>query len=143
MATSDGISSEDWDLVHELAQEIVTHLMNEDEPAREDARKRMLDCLRSLQSKYGSLPSILATRADYVDDLAEREELLLRAWNLTKDRIDRVNAQEIAHSLAELYVQEMKNRTLGTLWLDVLKEEVSETDDAWLRAEIERLRKLL
>jgi hypothetical protein len=143
MATSDGISSEDWDLVHELAQEIVTNSMNEDEPAREDARKRMLDCLRSLQSKYGSLPSILATSADYVDDLAEREELLLRAWNLTKDRIDRVNAQEIAHSLAELYVQEMKNRTLGTLWLDVLKEEVSEPDDAWLRAEIERLQKLL
>ena len=143
MATSDGISSEDWDLVHELAQEIVTHSMNEDEPAREDARKRMLDCLRSLQLKYGSLPSILATKADFVDDLAEREELLLRAWNLTKDRSDRVNAQEIAHSLAEFYLDEVKNPSLGTLWLDVLKEEVSEPDDAWLRAEIERLRKLL
>jgi len=78
-----------------------------------------------------------------VDDLAEREELLLRAWNLTKDRSDRVNAQEIAHSLAEFYLDEVKNPSLGTLWLDVLKEEVSEPDDAWLRAEIERLRKLL
>ena len=103
----------------------------------------MLEYLDWLTSKYGSLPSILATRADYVDDLAEQEELLLRAWDLAEERGDRFNLVEIAHSLAELYLEEMKERTLGSRWLNVLKQKSLEPESAARTTEIQRLQQLL
>ena len=143
MATPDGISGEDWDFVHELALEMLEHSVHEDEAGREDVRRRMLDYLDWLQTKYGSLPSIFATKADYVDDIGKQEELLLRAWDLAEERGDRLNAVEIAHSLAELYLEELKDCTLGARWLDVLKQEVFQPENAALSDEIERLQKLL
>src|SRR5689334_9508200 len=124
MATPDGISSEDWDVVHELALESLQHAVNNDDASRDDLRRRILEYLEWLASKYGALPSILATKADYVDDRAEKEELLLRAWDLAAERGDQLNSVEIAHSLAELYLEEMKDRALGARWLNVLKQEL-------------------
>jgi len=143
MPTPDGISSEDWDVVHELALELLEHSVHNDEASRDDLRRRMLDYLEWLTNKYGSLPSILATRADYVDDLAEQEELLLRAWDLAEERGDRFNLVEIAHSLAELYLEEVKDRTLGSRWLNVLKQKSLEPESTALATEIERLQQLL
>ena len=63
--TPDGISADDWDQVHELALAIVNA---EEEVEGADHRNRLLKYLRELRSKYGELPSILATEADYVLD---------------------------------------------------------------------------
>lgn len=75
MPTSDGISSEDWDKVHELAVEIV----NAGDAQSEVHRSQLLIYLDQLEKKYGELPSILATRADYVAELKHKEALLKRA----------------------------------------------------------------
>lgn len=75
--TSDGISSEDWAKVRELAVALANASDDEDEPHRERVRAYP----RELVSKYGQLPSIVATQADYADDPGESERLLLRAFD--------------------------------------------------------------
>jgi hypothetical protein len=107
--TSDGISSEDWEEVHELALAVANASDDEDGPHRE----RLFACLHKLISKYGELPSILATRADYVDDPTEFERLFLRAFDLALARgdqsnvlpeseMDRLEYQHIEEAIARL-----------------------------------------
>ena len=71
--TSDGISDADWDVVHALAVEIVNASESE---AAVRTTAALLCHLDTLEQKYGALPSILATRADYVEDAGERLRLL-------------------------------------------------------------------
>lgn len=92
VATPDGISTQDWDMVHELAVDIVN--TNGDE--QENSRVRLLNFLDELEEKYGELPSILATRADYTADLRRKEQLLIRAYVLAGARHDSLNELELA-----------------------------------------------
>jgi hypothetical protein len=112
--TSDGISSEDWDRVHELAVDLV----NASDDEGESVRQRLFECLRELTSKYGELPSILATQADYVDDPIESEALLLRAFDLVQSRGDRSNICEISLSLADLFA-ELRRPVDASRWLEI------------------------
>ena len=59
--TSDGISDDDWEIVHELAVAIV-NAETDGQSAR--STSRLLAFLDELEARYGSLPSILATRAE-------------------------------------------------------------------------------
>ena len=137
MATSDGITSEDWDPVHDFALDIV----NGDGDECETLKCALLTYLDSLQIKYGELPSILATRADYVNNLEQKEQLLSRAYVLAEARQDIRNQFEIAHSLAELYIDDFEDPTAGSKWLGRLRRHSEDTGDASRRAEYERLRK--
>ncbi len=97
MRTSDGISAKDWDVVHDLAVDVV----NAPDQDRPSLRRRLLEDLDRLEVTYGALPSILATRADYLDDEdPRREELLLQAYALAESRHDTMNLLDVAHSLA-------------------------------------------
>ena len=105
MATSDGIISEDWDVIHELAVDIVNAPDNE-KPAYS---KKLADYLDSLEHKYGPLPSILATRADYLpDDDPARGDLLLRAYQSAEASGDCQNQLLVAQSLAELHLEKVE-----------------------------------
>ena len=88
--TPDGISSEDWDRVHELAIDVV----NAEEGEEEDlCRSRLLEYLDELEAQYGARPSILATRADYlVNDVPGRLALFNRAYALAAE-VDDVRNQ--------------------------------------------------
>jgi hypothetical protein len=113
--TSDAISSEDWDRVHELAVDLVNASDDEDETARQ----RLFECLSGLTLKYGELPSIVATQADYVNDPLESEALFLRAFDLAQSRGDRSNIREISLSLASLYASTLRRPSDATRWLEV------------------------
>lgn len=136
MGTPDGISSSDWDLVHELAVKIF-NAVEEEEKA--NCRRFLLEHLNGLEAKYGPLPSILATRADFIENLDRREQLLRRAYSLAESRGDGRNALYLAHSLAELYVEDFKNGSEGRKWLERLRERLVEVDDSWFAEEYERL----
>lgn len=136
MGTSDGISSKDWDFVHELAVDIV----NATDEERDEIRSRLLGHLDRLQRKYGDLPSILATQADYVDDVSQREQLLTRAYTLAASLHDALNELEIAQSLAELYVETLKEPQKAADWLKRLKLHVHESGKARDKREYDRLR---
>ena len=66
---------------------------------------QLLQYLDELGAKYGALPSILATRADYLMDRTEREALLIQAYILAEALNDTLNMKETEDSLAELYIE--------------------------------------
>jgi hypothetical protein len=105
VTTPDGISTEDWDIVHELIVDLVNA---EEGPDEEECRHRFLKYLDELEDKYGARPSILATRADFiVDDVPRRLELFSRAYALAAEAGDARNQLHVASSLAELYIEEL------------------------------------
>ena len=121
MTTSDGISSEDWDLVHGFAVDVV----NAPDHERNRHRQLLRDCLDTLEAKYGSLPSILATRADYLDEHdPAREELLIRAHLLAEERGDLNNVTLASQSLAELCLAR-RDLTGADQWLRRMKQGIT------------------
>ena len=86
--TPDGISTADWDRVNELALEVVNTSTAEDHEGNERAKRRLKSLLDDLQEKYGPLPSLLATRADYVDRPEDQEYWLLAAYDEAVRRDD-------------------------------------------------------
>ena len=137
MSTSDGISGEDWDVVHDLSLKIVNA---EAESEENIYTNQLLQYLDELESKYGSLPSILATRADYVSDTNEHSALLRQAYALAEASQDITNLKEIAHSLAELYIDDLQNPSEGNVWIRRLSDHLSSSPDRTLFADLERLR---
>lgn len=135
MTTPDGISTDDWDGVHSLAVEIV----NADEDSAKKCRARLLKYLDGLEEKYGELPSILATRADYAKDSRVKERLLKRAYALACARSDAHNALYSAHSLAELYIEDLRDAPDGRKWLEHMKQLLSQVDDSSFAEEYARL----
>ena len=125
--TSDGISTEDWDRVHELAVDVANSADEEDQP-----REELLRFLEQLRSKYGELPSILATQADYTDDPRAAELLLLRAFDLSLTRGDSENLRETSLSLANLYV-DLRDLVAASRWLDVAAAQLrpGNESDRW------------
>ena len=114
MATSDGISTDDWDAVHDLALKIA----NAEAGANANVyTNQLLHYLDELEVKYGVLPSILATRADYVEDRAEAGRLLRQAYLVAEAAHDTSNMKEIADSLKELHLEDMDDGGQGTTTL--------------------------
>jgi len=107
----------------------------------------MLKYLSSLENRYGELPSILATRADYLDDARTKEELLIRAYGLSKRRRDSLNQLEIAHSLSQLYIERFRAPRKATIWLRRLKAHLEKSGSPYQKNEYhflkQSLRKLL
>jgi hypothetical protein len=143
MATPDGISTNDWEGVHRLAVDIANACLDEDDEQVEECRDRLLGWLDRLEEKYGELPSVLATRADYIDDARAQERLLTRAYELAEARGDELNGREIAHPLAALYVEDLGDPVEGRLWLKRFRQRLLRSDDAWHAEEHERLRAAL
>ena len=134
--TSDGISTQDWDRVHELAVDVV----NSGEQDKE-ARNDLLGYLQQLKSKYGALPSILATEAEYTDDPRVAEALFLRAFDLSVTRGDTENLREIALSLANFYM-DSRDFTAASQWLEVAAAQLRPGNESD-RSEFELIVKLL
>jgi hypothetical protein len=128
VATSDGISNEDWDLVHEFAVAIV-NASGEEEA---NLRRKLLAYLDELERKYGVLPSILATRADYIDeeDTPRRIELLTRAHTEATNRGDVRNQLYSAASIAGLYVRDLADVARGRHWLGIATALLTEAGDS-------------
>src|SRR4029079_6031901 len=142
MATSDGISSEEWNRVTELAFEVWHHI---NDAEKESRRWELFNYLDALEQKYGLLPSIIATRADFSspNEVSNKEELLARAYALAIDRQDRLNALHISHSLANMYLDELERPVEGDRWLRCFETHLYEDiEDKWWQQEYERLKKI-
>jgi len=141
--TPDGISTEDWKRVQELATRLANATEANDEVLHEASRQELLGWLRQLHSKYGELPSILATEADYVEETAERLALLTRAYELAEPRADSRNLMLIASSIAQIYIEELGNYTQGKYWIAVFGRRLAQYPDEFEQTEFNRLNELL
>jgi hypothetical protein len=138
--TPDGVSTKDWDQVHELAVEIVNASAVEDETAGKVAYRRLMELLDQLQMKYGPLPSLLATRGDYAQDPSEREYWLEAAHEQALRREDGKNLVWIASSLASLYIEDLRDARLGREWIIRLAEYLQRSPDESEAEDLARLR---
>lgn len=139
MATSDGIRAEDWVKVHDLALEIVNA-----DGAEEEVKKSLLFMyLDQLEAQYGPLPSILATRADYLEDEEDRVQLFLRAYSLAGTLHDPVSQLHVAHSLTDLYLQDLQDWSQGEIWLEHLGTHLEQITDSDYREDYARFREML
>jgi len=141
-ATTDGISLADWEEVVQLAAEIANATYSEDKALVKTLTNNLSRFLKSLEKKYGELPSILEAMADCTDDVTERVRLLERAWQIAGERSDKANLVFISSSLAQLYVEELKEVPTGRKWLNQLEECLENHWDDGEYQEFQRLRQL-
>jgi len=100
--TPDGIPTCEWDRVHELAVEVANASMQDDAVLEDAKREEMLSWLRELRVRYGDLPSILGTLADYLDDDVERYDLYARGVAEARRLGDGKNLTILLGSILEL-----------------------------------------
>src|SRR5947209_3200002 len=116
--TSDGINKADWDIIQNYAARIAAAICNDQEGVSIDLTERLLKSLSQLEAKYGRLPSIVATEADYTHDQASRVKLLEEAFLLATEREDTSNQALSASSLAETFLEEMPDLHAAERWRD-------------------------
>ena len=141
--TPDGIESADWDEVLGLAATIVNLSVGGDEAGAAAARGQLLQLLTELEGKYGSKPSLLATRADYVDSTDEKENCLRRAYTVAHELGDVMNMVWVASSLAAFYIEDAGDADKGAEWLSLTREHLATAPDESEWEEVARLEALL
>ena len=141
--TPDGITDADWGRIHGLAVEIVNGSLAEDQRSADRARTSLIELLDQFDEKYGPKPSLLATRADYVDSPVEREGLLRKAFSEAERIGDQKNRELIAHSLAQLFIEDVRDLEEGARWLGIWRDQVGVEPVDYDLAELARLETLL
>lgn len=139
--TSDGISKEEWKEIEELAEKIVSADDSDDENLAREYTRDIIRKLNNLQNKYGDLPSILATKADYVDDINQALIILKKAYEIAQSMNDKKNLTLISSSLAQKYIEELEDNKQGKIWLDELRINLNNSYDDYEFKEYIRLRK--
>lgn len=137
--TSDGISTNDWEVVKEFAAEIANARCANDETTSDITAQKLLRYLDHLEAKYGKLSSILATRADYTSDLRQRVRLLQEAYELARISNDRENLTLTAAALAQLFVEEVGDVSSGEKWLASLADALGNKWDDMEHQEFKKL----
>lgn len=127
MTTSDGIKDIDWEVVIELASAVVNASADGADPAY--LKRKLLKELEKLERKYGRLPSILSTKADYVVKIDERLSLLREAYSAASENLDFKNKVYISATIAELYVEEFNDAVHARYWVDVLERDLADYPD--------------
>ena len=141
--TPDGVSTEDWERVMQLACDIANASEDDDDAAGRRAGEQMLSLLDDLHKKYGPLPSLLATRADYTDAPHEREYWLLAAYEAAERRDDPKNLVWIAHSLAQYYIEDAGDDDVGVRWLARLEQHLRVFAAEHEAGELQKLRAIV
>lgn len=99
LATSDGISGRYRDEVEKLTLSIASAIEKEDHAAM--FVDKLFNKLDYLEKKYGKLPSITGTRADYTDCPLEQLSLVKEAYASSLEINDKKNMA----SIAEFYME--------------------------------------
>ena len=132
MDTSDGIRHCDWVEIESLAEAIV----DASSSGADDKIlvNNLISKLRNLEKRYGRLPSILATEADYVENDVEQVKLLKEAYVSSCETNDVKNKSFVSASLAEFYTEKDINPEKAKYWLDQLKVNLHSHSDSYLES---------
>lgn len=131
MTTSDGISKKDWDKVESLALDIVNVSAVNNET--EKLEKELLKLLNDLKNKYGRLPSIIATEADYVSNTIASLKLLKEAYISALEINDLKNISYIAGSITEYY-SELNDDNKLDFWMTEFNKNLKNYSDDYLES---------
>lgn len=137
MSTSDGIKSTDWEIILEYTADVV----NASAAGCDDTLllNRLFKKLEVLEQMYGRLPSILATRADFLDDEKQSISLLKEAYVSACEINDLKNQTFISNSLTEAYLEDLIDLNLAKYWLNVFADDLKLYSDDYLIESYEEL----
>lgn len=141
--TSDGINDLHWAQVETLASEVAHHSGQGRSEQASDAQQRLLHYLDELEACYGRRGSILATRADYVDDLGKRLQILQEAHALAVATNDASNRTYISSSLAQILIEDAGDYRAGRQWLSELADSLAAYWDDFEHQEYLRLKEMI
>jgi hypothetical protein len=131
------VSNDDWDVAHDLALEVANATSEEDAAVW---RQRLLSFLDTLETRYGPLPRLLSTRADYTrHDDPEKESLLLRAYAAAQVALDVVTLVYASHSLSKIYVEKQQEGEADR-WIALLGLHLADFGDSYFVEEHLRLK---
>jgi len=139
MPTRDGVSDRDWSVVKSLALNIAK--MSEQDADTSDMERELHKYLDWLEQKYGEMPSILATRAEYTDNARDAVALYEKAY--ASACIIKCNYEKsyISLSIAELYIVELKEVKAGKYWLRLLERNMNDFADNYILEAYDTLRR--
>lgn len=128
--TSDGIKLSDWNIIIDCVAQIANASAN----GAEDLIliNNLFRELKTLEIKYGRLPSLLATEADYVDDATVMVSLLKEAYSSACEIHDIKNKTYISSSLVEAYLEEIEDSMRTKYWFSVFTEDLKLYSDSYL-----------
>ena len=135
--TPDGISAEDWDRVAEAACQIVNASAMDDEILCAHHTCALFEILDELESQYGRIPSILATRADFSDDPQVAIPLLEEALAVSSDDL---LSMLTLHSLVSLMMGGNYNDAEMEIRLSELERLGDDQSDPWCLEEAREFR---
>ncbi|MDD0843384.1 hypothetical protein [Pseudomonas sp. Gutcm_11s] len=127
MTTTDGIQDNDWEEVMSLAAAVANQTGLSLDAGLE--RKRLMRALDRLEQKYGRLPSILSTKADYADDANISLSLLKEAYVTADEASDLKSKVIISSSIAEIYLDSFDNKSRADFWVRTLKRDLEKYSD--------------
>jgi len=129
MSTEDGIADDDWGKVTELAIKIANVSAKNKDTTMLD--HRMLKYLEKLANKYGRLPSIVSTMADYTEDLSQSLAMQKEAYVSACEMNCEYEMVNISESIAEIYINQKKDNKRGKYWLSILKANLKAKPDEY------------
>jgi hypothetical protein len=89
------------------------------------SRDELQNQLHRLRLKHGELPFLLSTEADFIDSIEVRLSLYKRVVELSLTPLDASCLTQSAESIAEIYIEELRDYHNGYVWMERLKEFVS------------------
>ena len=93
----------DWTKLTNLSAKIADAVLVEgDELLAGKSIKELLALIDSLLHKYGKLPSLLAIKADFINDSGDRLELYDKAYVMAEKDHDFLNMKMILESIEEM-----------------------------------------
>lgn len=126
------LSRNEWGEIQGLSYAIANASSLEDNLTNDTLTKELLYKLDRLKLKYGALPILLSTRADYIENINERLKLYKQAFYGALETIDKQCVTQSAESIAELYVDEMRDYNNGNIWLKKLRYVTEKYGDQWV-----------
>ena len=96
------ITLEAWSEVHQKACDLANASMMDDYVLVASHRVAMFNILDDLEREFGRQPATIATRADYVEDIDLKRQLLADALALARELGDKAEEAEILNSIHTL-----------------------------------------
>ena len=137
------IHKKDWEKVTTLACNLANAAEEDNEKLSCRYRKRMHQLLDNLIEKYGELPSLLATKADYAENIREKLALLRKSYAIALKANDQANLTWVSSSIAEIYIDELKSLRSGRRWISLLEKHLQDYSDDEERKNFQRMQKQL
>ncbi len=139
------IQAEEWKKIRDLASAVSRAAKDDNYPLSHIHCRTLIDFLDSLQDKYGPLPRILATKADYMEDDEIRLCLYEKAFEISETEHNHMECVFIADSLILLYLEDIDvpNYEMAHRWLKRMEFSLRNCPDEHFSQAAERYRSLI